>query len=61
MTTTICAQMKQPLTKVILIILCLLLAPYYSYSLPFYGNTTLVTLKSGLNNNTIYDINRYGA
>ena len=56
MTTTICAQMKQPLTKVIFIKLCLLLAPYYSYSLPFYGNTTLVTLKSGLNYNTIYDI-----
>ena len=36
--------------------LCLLGAPYFSYSFSFYGNMLPVTINSGLNNNTIYDI-----
>ncbi len=39
-----------------LLILSLLLAPCYSYSFSFYGNTTPITIKSGLNNNTVYDV-----
>lgn len=53
---TISTQMKQHLIKFSLLILCLLGAPYFSYSFSFYGNMLPVTMNSGLNNNTIYDI-----
>lgn len=39
-----------------LLILCLIWATYDAYSNSFYGNMTPVTMKSGLNNNTVYDI-----
>lgn len=42
-----------------LVILCLLGAAYSAYSNSFYGNMMSVTMKSGLNNNTVYDIH-YG-
>lgn len=51
------ALMKH-LIKVLLLILCLIVAPDYSHCFSLHGNMTPVTMKSGLNNNTVYDIYR---
>lgn len=48
--------MKQHFIAKLLLILCPLLAPYAAFSFSSYGNMEPVTMKSGLNNNTIYDI-----
>lgn len=50
--------MKYLLIKVLLLILCLIAAPDYSHCFSLHGNMTPVTMKSGLNNNTVYDIYR---
>lgn len=52
----IITQMKQHLIRFSLLILCLLGVVYSSYSFSFYGNMLSITMKNGLNNNTIYDI-----
>lgn len=44
--------------KELLLILCLLLAPFKAFSCAFSGYTVSVSMKSGLDNNTIYDIYR---
>lgn len=50
--------MKYYLTRLLLVICCLLWDSYCSYSLPYPGTITSVTVNCGLNNNTIYDIHR---